>query len=135
MKTLTNRAFVNPFVMGTLLVVCGSGAAGLGSVWMRHQISVTANENRVLENRIVEVGRLSQQMTAWVAEEQDITALLKKNNEWHLGLVPPQEGQVQIIAQDSVARLTAKRDQGILTDRGISSSVHTAISFNIPSQH
>jgi len=134
MKTLQNRAFVNPFVMGTMLVVCGSGAIGLGSVWMRHQISVAANENKVIENHNVEVGRLNQQVTAWVAEEQDITALLKKNNEWHLGLVPPQEGQVQIIAQNSVARLTAKRDQGILTDRGINSAAPKPITFSIPVQ-
>jgi hypothetical protein len=121
--------------MGTLLVVCGSGAAGLASVWMRHQISVTANENRIIENHLVEIGRMHQQMTAWVAEEQDITALLKKNNAWHLGLVPPQEGQVQIIAQDSVARLTAKRDQSILTDRGINSDVRNPITFTITTQH
>jgi hypothetical protein len=117
MRISNNRAFVNQVVIGTLVAVGVSGSVGIGSVWLRHQISVTAAANKALENRLAEVERLTQQTGTWIAEEQDVTALLRRNSEWRLGLMPPQDGQVQRITEDSVAYLTAKRDSGLFRDR------------------
>jgi len=101
MKTSNNRAFVNQVVVGTLFAIGVSGSVGIGSVWMRHQISVTAQANKAIETRLAEVERLTQQTSTWVAEEQDVTALLKRNAQWRLGLMPPQDGQIQRITGDS----------------------------------
>lgn len=108
-----NRAFVNQMVVYTLVTIGFTGSIGVASVWMRHEIAVTANENKQIEARIAQVERLAQQTGAWVAEEQDVTALLRRNAEWHLGLVPPQEEQVVRVGEDPVIHLASKRDRGL----------------------
>ena len=134
MTTSNNRAFVNQMVIGTLFAIGVSGSVGIGSVWMRHQISVTAQANKALENRLAEVGRLTQQTNTWIAEEQDITALLKRNAQWRLGLMQPQDGQVQRVTGDSEAYLIAKRDRGLLQDRGPLRDAVNSVSFRVAVQ-
>jgi hypothetical protein len=131
MTTSGNRAFVNQVVIGTLVAIGVSGSVGIGAVRMRHQISVTAEANKAIENRLAEVGRLTQQTSTWIAEEQDVTALVKRNSELRLGLMPPQDGQVQRITEDPVALFTAKRDRGLFQDRGLlQSEVELAKTFS-----
>jgi hypothetical protein len=134
MRTSNSRAFVNQVVVGTLFAIGAGGSAGIGSVWMRHQISVTAQANKAIENRLVEVGRLTEQTSAWIAEEQDMTALLKRNAQWHLGLMPPQDGQVQTMPGDSEAYLIAKRDRGLFQDHGPLGDGLSPVSFRVAVQ-
>jgi hypothetical protein len=134
MTASNNRAFVNQVVVGTLFAIGVGGSVGIGSVWMRHQISVTAEANKAIENRLAEVERLTQQTSTWIAEEQDITALLKRNSEWHLGLMQPQDGQVQRITEDSVAHLIAKRDRGLFEDRAPFREGAPSVSFRVAVQ-
>jgi len=134
MRTSNNRASVNQVVIGALFAIGVSGSVGIGSVWMRHQISVTAQANKALENRLAEVGRLTQQTNTWIAEEQDITALLKRNAQWRLGLMQPQDGQVQRMTGDSEAYLIAKRDRGLFQDRGPLLDAVNSVSFRVAVQ-
>jgi hypothetical protein len=131
MRTSNNRAFVNQVVVATLFAIGVSGSVGIGSVWMRHQISVTAEANKAIENHLAEVERLTQQTDTWIAEEQDITALVKRNSEWRLGLMPPQDGQVLRITEDPVALFNAKRNRGLFQDRGpLRSEVGPTVTFS-----
>ena len=134
MKTSNNRAFVNQVVVGTLFAIGVSGSVGIGSVWMRHQISVTAQANKAIETRLAEVERLTQQTSTWVAEEQDVTALLKRNAQWRLGLMPPQDGQIQRITGDSESYIIAKRDRGLFQDRGPFRDAVNSVSFRVAVQ-
>lgn len=102
-----SRAFVNQFMVYALVAICGSATIGLGTVWMRHQISVAANENKVLEASIADVERRIEETNASIAAEQDPTVLSQKNSQWRLGLVPPGETQVRRVTEDPVARLAA----------------------------
>lgn len=102
-----SRAFVNQFMVYALVAICGSATIGLGTVWMRHQISVAANENKVLEASIADVERRIEETNASIAAEQDPTVLNQKNSQWRLGLVPPGETQVRRVTEDPVARLAA----------------------------
>jgi len=124
-----NHAFVNHLLVYTLVAIGFTGSIGVASVWMRHEISVTANANKALEARIAQEERLAQQTSTWVAEEQDVTALLRRDAEWHLGLVPPRDDQIVRVSEDPVMHLAAKRDRGLF--RGDIGSV----SFRVAMQH
>ena len=131
MKTPHNRAFVNQMVVCSLVAIGAGGSFGIGSVWLRHQISVTANADKAIEGRLLQIERQTEQTSTWIAEEQDITALLKRNAEWHLGLVPPQDNQVVRIGEDPVAHLASKRDRGIFEDRGAYGAGTGRVSFRV----
>jgi DNA-binding GntR family transcriptional regulator len=115
--------------MYSLATIVIGGGMGLGSVWMRHQISLTANTNRILETQIAEVRRHSEEIRTAVAEEQDITVLKRRNEEWHLGLVPQSQEQVQAVLVNPMARLAAKRNRDIFP-AGVES-----VSFRVAWQH
>ena len=101
------RAFVNQFMVYALVAICSSASIGLGTVWMRHQISLVANENKDMETAIAKVEHQIEETDAAIASEQDPTVLNRKNTEWRLGLVPPGETQVRRVTEDPVARLFA----------------------------
>lgn len=113
MKTSGNRAFVNQVLIYSLLAIGLSGSAGLGSVWMRHQISITANANKAYESRLAEVERRAEEIRTAIAQEQDVNLLLKRNADWRLGLVPPRADQMERVTADPVMRLAAKRDRDL----------------------
>jgi len=102
------HAFVNQLLIGTLVMICFSGSLGLGTVWLRQQISLEANRNKQLEAQLAEVNRHLDETTAAIAAEQSPDALLRRDAAWHLGLVPPREPQVMRVADDVEQRLTAK---------------------------
>jgi hypothetical protein len=106
-KKMGSRAFVNQFMVYTLVAICGSASIGLGTVWMRHQISVAANANKALEASIADLERRVEETGAAIAAEQDPTVLNSRNLEWHLGLVPPGETHVQRVSDDPIARLAS----------------------------
>jgi hypothetical protein len=100
-------AFVNQFMVYALVAICSSASIGLGTVWMRHQISLVANENKDLETAIAKVEHQIEETDAAIAAEQDPAVLNRKNTEWRLGLVPPGETRVRRVTEDPVARLFA----------------------------
>ena len=116
MHKTSNHAFVNQLLVYTLVMICFSGSIGLGTVWMRHQISLTANATKVLDARIAEVERRVNETTTVIETEQDPGILKRRNTEWHLGLVQPGQEQIVRIPGDPVLRLAAKRNRGLYTD-------------------
>ncbi|MBC7368493.1 MAG: hypothetical protein H7343_17060 [Undibacterium sp.] len=109
-----NHAFVNQFVIYTLVTICFSGSIGLGTVWMRHQISLAANANKLLETRLAELNRHLAE-TATTIEIEQGTALLKQRNvSMNLGLIPPV---VQDVSENPALRLAAKASRALLNDR------------------
>ena len=116
MKSSSTHGFVNQLMIYTLVMIGFSGSIGLATVWMRHQISLTANATRVLAARIADVDRRLAETTAAAEGERDPNVLLQRNAEWHLGLVPPSPAQVVHIAEDPVRHLAAKRDRGLFSD-------------------
>jgi hypothetical protein len=117
MRPFGNRAFVNQLLVYTLVMISLTGSIGLGTVWLRHQISVTANSTRVLEASVAEVERSMAETTIRVAAEETLEALTRRNAEWRLGLMPPLESQVQRVAISPERRLAALRNQEVFSDR------------------
>lgn len=113
---ISNHAFVNQLLVYTLVMICFSGSIGLGTVWMRHQISLTANATKVLDAKIADFDRRINETKAVLEAEQDPAVLKQRNAEWHLGLVQPNPEQIVRLAGDPVMRLAAKHNRGLFND-------------------
>ena len=114
-----NHAFVNQFVIYTLVTICFSGSIGLGTVWMRHQISLTANANKLLETRLAELNRHLAETATSIEIEEDPALLKQRNASMNLGLIPPA---VQDITESAPLRLAAKAGRALSNDRAVSVS-------------
>jgi hypothetical protein len=119
MNKNASHAFVNQLLIYTLVMICCSGTVGLGTVWLRHEISLTANRTRQLEASIVEVERHLAETKTFVEAEQDSDVLMRRNSEMHLGLVlPREENQVFRVpeSEDVENRLIGKNNRAVLND-------------------
>lgn len=123
MKASSSPGFINQMLVYTLVMICFSGSIGLGTVWMRHQISLTANSTKQLDARIAAVERHISEATAAAEGERDATVLLKRNAEWKLGLVAPNQAQIVHVTQDPVMYLAAKRNRTMYSERAAAAAV------------
>jgi hypothetical protein len=112
----TNHAFVNQFVIYTLLTICFSGSIGLGTVWVRHQISITANANKVLEARLAELKRHLAETNTAIEIQQSPAVLRQRNASMNLGLILPE---VQSVTESPTLRLIAKSSRALFDDRAV----------------
>ena len=86
-----SQAFVNQLLVCLLVTMTFGGTLGLGMVWVRHQISVTAKANRALLAAISEVNRKSDDIEALIRSEQRPELMRQLNLEFRLGLAPKNE--------------------------------------------
>ncbi len=121
-------AFVNQLMVYALVAICGTGSIGLGTVWMRHQISIAANANKVLEASIADLERRIQETDAAIAAEQDPAVLIRRNADWRLGLVPPGETQVRRISEDPVTRLAAIHNRTLFGEGPATVNIRVALA-------
>lgn len=105
--------FANPLLLGAVLGLGLSGSVGVGAVWLRHQISVTANENKVLEAHIADLERQSEQLDTEIAEQEDAQVLLARQEQWKLGMVAPSAERVHHFTQDPLRHLSEKHGESI----------------------
>lgn len=116
MKGASSPAFAHQVLLASLVAIGFTGTAGLGTVWMRHQISVVANDNKVLEARIAAVERGGNELAAEIAAAEDPAVLQRRNLEWRLNLVPPDNGVIKRIDGDSVVDLLSKNNRSLSGD-------------------
>ncbi len=129
MKKSGTHAFVNQLLIGTLAMIVFSGSIGLGAVWLRHQISTTAQSTRQLENALAEVERRIAETTALIAAEQSPEALVEKNLAMGIGLVPRRDAQVVWVAESPEERLAARRNLEIFAEETVRG--RTAVRFGL----
>lgn len=110
MKSSSAHAFVNQMLVYTLVMVSFSASAGLGTVWLRHQISETANATRRFELQLAAVERRLAETTTSLAGEQSPDRLEAKNRDLQLGLVRPEDGQIVRVEESPEDRLAARRN-------------------------
>ena len=127
MKKSETHAFVNQLLVYTLVVIGFSGSIGLGTVWLRHQISLSANATKQLEARLNEVKRHILEKNAEIEKAQSPAMLEYLNEQMKLGLQPPSLQQVQHIAGDPVQLLAAKRNRGLFPDEPVAVSFQVAL--------
>jgi hypothetical protein len=112
-----SQAFINQLLVCLLVTFCVSGSIGLGTVWMRHQISVVANANKGLEQAIAKVERQLAEKAMEIETEQSPDLLRQKNNALRLGLVQAQESQWRRVSEDPDRHLAAKANRNLFSDR------------------
>lgn len=112
-----SQAFVNQLLVCLLVTIGFGGSIGLGTVWMRHQISTTARANRDLLAEITRLSRLIDEKTTLIESEQRPDELRRLNAEMRLGLVLKNEIPIEHVAEDPVQRLAARAHRNLLTDR------------------
>lgn len=108
-----SQAFVNQLLVCLLVTIFCGGSVGLGIVWMRHQISTTAQTNRTLAARIAEIERHIYEKTAQIESEQNHQVLRRRNQDWKLGLVPISDPRVGImpVTVDPVLQMAARANR------------------------
>lgn len=131
MKSTGNQAFVNQLLVFTLVMICLSGSVGLGTVWLRHQISVSANQAKQIDADITRIERRIAETHAQIAAEQSPEKLDQKNLAMALQLVRPQEQQLVRVAESPEERLLARRNIEIFS----SDRRDAAVSFHIANLH
>ena len=94
MKPPPATAHVNRLIALSLLLLLFSGSLGLGAVWVRQEISQTANRSRVLVVKLADVERRLDEINAEIAAAASPGALLKQNEIMRLGLTTPREPNV-----------------------------------------
>ncbi len=129
MKPTDTHAFVNQLLIGTLAMILFSGSIGLGAVWMRHQISTTAQATRQIETTLAEVERRIAETTALIAAEQSPDALEQKNMAMGIGLVPKRDSQIVWVAESPEERLAARRNLEIFAEETVRG--RTAVRFGL----
>jgi len=126
MKTSDTHAFANQLLICLLVTLSVSGSIGVGAVWLRHQISVTANNNRRLEALIATAQRHIDETSTAIEGEESSEALRRRNTEFHLGLVPASDAQVVRVTSEDMSRRAALRNRDFYTD-----GIAPAVSFRV----
>ncbi len=111
-------AFVNQLLVCLLVTICVGGSIGLGTVWMRHQISVTARVNRALAAELTRLGRLLDEQKTTIETEQAPDKLRDLNGAMQLGLVPMNEITVLHVTENVVERMARRTNRDLFTDAG-----------------
>lgn len=128
MNTKNTRAFATQLVLSALVVLGAGGGLGFAIVDLRHDISVSANNTRLLEQRVIEAERLVAETAGAIAAQQSPQVLARRNESLGLGLVRPSETQVVRVGESAVARFASKRNAEIFAaERG---AVVQPVSFN-----
>ncbi len=131
MNKKDTHAFVNQLLVYTLVMICFSGSVGLGAVWLRHQISTTANNTKRLEQRIVETERRLSELNTQVTAEQSIDVLARRNSEWRLGLVLPKEPQVVRVSESPERRLAERNAAEVFATENVPALTITPVQFRL----
>jgi hypothetical protein len=103
-----SRGFANHLLLGLLVTIGLGGTAGLGTVWMRHQISTTANTNRAIAAEIDRLTRLIDEKTTVIESELSPDKLRALNTSMRLGLVPMNEVPVELVTANTLERLVRR---------------------------
>ena len=115
MKRRPAHTALNRILLFSFLLLVYAGAIGFGTVWLRHQIGVSANENKVIQHRIVEIERSLSEVDAELAVSLSPEFLIFRNQELNLRLARPSESQIVRIGDDVEILLATKRNQGLLS--------------------
>jgi hypothetical protein len=110
MKPPPASNLINRVIFLTLMLLVFTGTLGLGAVWMRQEISQTANRSRALEDRLTDAQRRLDELSAEVATAVNPRALLRQNETMRLALSSPREIQVQRVAVSPELKLAQKRN-------------------------
>ena len=124
-----SQAFVNQLLVCLLVTIGFGGSIGLGTVWMRHQISVTATKNRELVAECAKIERLIDEKKTVIETEQAPDKLRTLNTAMSLGLVPMNEVHIVHVTESTTDRLVARANHYRDTDRAAATPTPITLRF------
>lgn len=127
MKPNGTHAFVNQLMVCLLVSFCLGGSIGLGTVLLRHQISLTAKKNHQLAADIALVERRIFEVSTLIESGQVPETLRKRNTELLLGLMPLSERQVVRVSEDPGLRLARRQHRELFNDVAVPVTVRFAL--------
>ena len=130
MKLSAPHAFANPFLVGLLVTLGFGGSVGVGTVWMRHQVSVLADTNRDLEQQYRDVEREVADVSAQVESQLSPDILRAEDASMKLGLVEMTQAQIDTVTIDPIARLAARANRRVF--EGEAAGADMEMPFNVP---
>jgi hypothetical protein len=80
MQKTDASAFINQVLVYTLMVLVFTGSIGLGTVWLRHEISVVANRNQRLQAQLADVQPRPEQ-SEYVRGDVERRLLARRNQD------------------------------------------------------
>ncbi len=93
-----------------------SGSIGVGTVWLRHQNSLTAKANSALVARLAEVERRNDEVKTLMQGEMRPELLRRRNVEKGLGFVPLNELHIIQVRENITDRMVERANRGLFTD-------------------
>ena len=112
-----SSAFVNQVMVCALVTICFGGSIGLGTVWLRYQISNTAKVNNRLAAQIADLQRHIDEQAAQIESEQRPDELRRKNAGLAIGFVPLNDIPVEQVTENTVQRLSERMNRELFNDR------------------
>lgn len=130
MKLGSAHGFVNQLLVAVLLTIGFGGSVGVGTVWLRHQISVVADDNRDLEQRRHDIERRIDDVTAQVESALSPDALRAQNQLMQLGLVEVTQSQIDPVPVDPIARLVARANRRVFMREGATNPITIQLNLS-----
>ncbi len=131
MKPPPATAHVNRLIALSLALLLFSGTLGLGAVWVRQEISQTANRSRALVAKLADVERRLDDVNTAIAAAVNPKALIDQNNAMRLGLAMPKEGQVVRVEGSPELRLMARLNRDNFNRASAEASLSREPAFRI----
>lgn len=114
-KTSRTSSLLNRVIWLTFGLFLFVGLIGLGTVYLRHEAAVLANQNKALDAGISDQKREIAQLGALIARKTTRDELKTLNASIGLGLRLPHENQIVHVLEDPTKRLYDKQSEALLT--------------------
>ena len=117
-RNVKNRAanqILNRIIVYSLLILALVGGFGVVTVWMRHQISQSANSLQALEQQIREERRELAQLEVELTLAMSTDKLIYLNRSLELGLREPAYTQIVHVTDNVETRLYEKNANSVFT--------------------
>jgi hypothetical protein len=111
----STNAFINQLLAYSLGMLLFAGSIGLGTVWLRYEISLVANRNQHLQALVAEVQRQIDDCTAEIAAAQGADNLIRLNSTMRLGLDMPRQEQIEHVRENVDTWLASRRNPELFT--------------------
>lgn len=114
-KPSSTPSILSRIIWLTFAFTLFAGMFGLGTVHLRHEAAVLANQNKSLYAGISEQKRHIAELGAVIARQTTRDQLKALNNQYGLGLRLPTERQIVHVLEDPTKRLYEKQSGTMLT--------------------
>ena len=128
MKPTGSRAFVNQLMVCLIVTFSLGGTIGLGTVLLRHQISLAVKRNHQLAADLALVERRIFEISTLIESGQVPATLRKLNTDLALGLAQLSETQLVRVGIDPGLRLATRQSRELFNDVAVPTTFRVSLA-------